>query len=275
VLDGGFHSLYKAIRTHKPALIHTHGYKAGIYGRLAAMLCGVPVCTTYHAGERGAFPVSFYQALDEKTAILADKAFAVSTLIQERVMGSTVLDNFIPVSSLLQRDDNPRVVAFVGRLSHEKAPDIFCQIAKNLHTTGIEFVVYGDGVMREALEREFGAYVTFKGFTSNMAAEWQHIGLLLMPSRAEGLPMAALEAMANGVPICASRVGGLPKLVMHNGWLFDSENMRDAMIAVVDWDHLGDKQLLAQKNHAHIYHHYNADVEIGKIVAIYKSLSRV
>ena len=55
-LDGRFSTLVGALRRARPALLHTHGYKAGILGRLAARLAGVPVVSTFHSGERGPFP---------------------------------------------------------------------------------------------------------------------------------------------------------------------------------------------------------------------------
>ena len=69
---------------------------------------------------------------------------------------------------------------------------------------------------------------------SNIAEAWPQIGLLLMPSRAEGLPMAALEALAAGVPVAAARVGAMPDVIRdgENGWLFDVGDL-DAIGAVV------------------------------------------
>ena len=58
---------------------------------------------------------------------------------------------------------------------------------------------------------------------SDIAQAWREIGLLLMPSRAEGLPMASLEALAAGVPVASARVGAMPEVIDEgvNGWLFD------------------------------------------------------
>ena len=50
-LDGRVSTLWKTIRAKKPSVLHTHGYKAGILGRLVARLQKIPVATTYHAGE--------------------------------------------------------------------------------------------------------------------------------------------------------------------------------------------------------------------------------
>ncbi|OYW35551.1 MAG: hypothetical protein B7Z45_06535, partial [Azorhizobium sp. 12-66-6] len=80
VLDGRFSTLLRRLRTERPRLLHTHGYKAGILGRLAARLAGVPCVSTFHAGERGRFPVSLYQAVDAATARLATR-IAVSAPI--------------------------------------------------------------------------------------------------------------------------------------------------------------------------------------------------
>jgi glycosyltransferase involved in cell wall biosynthesis len=168
VLEGGFSALRKAVKFHKPTLIHTHGYKAGIMGRWT----GVPVVSTFHAGERGKFPVSLYQWIDEKTAFKAKQTFAVSKQVQARVKGSVVLDNFVPVKALCTKTSLPPVVAFVGRLSHEKGPDIFCEIAAKMQNKGLIFKMYGDGAMRPELEKKYGHLVDFKGFTGTMENDW-------------------------------------------------------------------------------------------------------
>lgn len=52
-LGGSFGDLLHALREQRPGVLHTHGYKAGILGRLAARLAGIPVVSTFHAGEPG------------------------------------------------------------------------------------------------------------------------------------------------------------------------------------------------------------------------------
>jgi glycosyltransferase involved in cell wall biosynthesis len=260
VLKGGYKALKQAITLHKPTLIHTHGYKAGIYGRIA----GSNVYSTFHSGERGAFPVWLYQLIDEKTAFLAKQNFAVSSLIQARVKNSVVLDNFIPVKPICDKKSLPKVIAFVGRLSHEKAPDIFCEIAALL--PDYQFRIYGDGAMRNALEERYSSFIDFRGFTANMAAEWAEIGVLLMPSRAEGLPMAALEAMAEGVPVVASHVGALPDVTPY---IFDVGKVNEAIGCITTVFNAKNQSEIIRKAHNHIFTHYNAENAIKKIIKLY------
>lgn len=235
-LDGRLGSLAALLRRERPDLIHTHGYKANIMGRVAARMTGVPVVATFHAGERAPFPVSAYQHLDEWTSFLGGR-IAVSEPIQRALpFSSTLVANFLVVPPSSPETPLPRRIGFVGRLSHEKGPDRFSALARRLPHVA-EWHVYGDGPMGEDLRGEFGADVTFHGLVTDLAPVWASLGLLVMPSRAEGLPMAALESLAAGVPIAAAAVGGLPGVVHEDrtGWLFDGDSLDDAARAVEAW----------------------------------------
>jgi glycosyltransferase involved in cell wall biosynthesis len=103
------------------------------------------------------------------------------------------------------------VVAFVGRLSVVKAPEVLLRAVRG---TGLRLLVAGEGPLREALEAEADAeQVRFLGFLPDVAPVLAAADLLALPSRTEGLPMAALEAMAAGLPVVASAVGSLPEVL--------------------------------------------------------------
>src|SRR5271166_2463357 len=61
MLDGTLTALVLALRREKPALLHTHGYKANIMGRAAALMTGTTVIASFHAGLREPFPMNLYQ----------------------------------------------------------------------------------------------------------------------------------------------------------------------------------------------------------------------
>lgn len=222
-LGGTLRSLHQAIKKHQPTVIHTHGYKAGIYGRVAAKIRSTTLVSTYHAGETSFGKVAIYDFIDRFTARLADKVFCVSDEISQRVYSrNSVFDNF--VNTIEIGTSHGTQIAFVGRLSHEKAPDRFIELAKDYPQE--HFHLYGDGPMRATLESHCPDNVTFHGSQSNMSDIWPKIGLLVMPSRAEGLPMAALESLAWGIPVIANNVGALKKLIKtnHNGWLISNDS---------------------------------------------------
>lgn len=238
ILEGGFLALYRAVRAQRPSLVHTHGYKAGVLGRIVAALTRTPCVSTHHAGERGAFPVNLYQRLDEELSRWSMN-IAVNAQIASRVRDAVVIPNFVAAPNFLPHDDLPPVVAFVGRLSVEKGPDLFCKIARQ--SAGLAtFRMYGDGPMAARLRDDYGDCVDFRGHVADMKSEWSEVGLLLMPSRAEGLPMACLEAMAHGVPVLAARVGALPEVIEHgrSGWLFDACEIDDACLLIGAWARL-------------------------------------
>jgi len=222
---GGMLGLVKLMRAHAPRVVHSHGYKANIVARLAAQLCDVKSVSTFHAGDRGTGRTRLYTAVDETLSFLSTR-IAVSHAIASRIPYScTLVDNFVPAS---ESPINSRRtgIGFVGRLSFEKGADRFCRLAEAAKdVTDATFHVFGDGPMRRELQEQHPS-VKFHGAVTDLESRFRHLRLLVMPSRAEGLPMAALEAMAAGLPVLAARVGGLPDLIIdgHNGWLADNND---------------------------------------------------
>ncbi len=274
VLAGGLGGLLAALRRERPALLHTHGYKAGILGRLAARLTGTPCVSTFHAGERGPFPVSLYQTLDAWTSVLAPRIAVSAPIARNLPFGAEVIGNFVPVPAAPPpagaRSD---VVGFVGRFSPEKGPDLFCAIAERCRDTGLAFEAFGDGPMRAELEVRYRGIVTFHGLVTDPSRIWPRLGLLLMPSRAEGLPLAAIEAMAAGIPVAASAVGALPDVVTPggNGWLFPPGDIEAAAGAVRAFAGLSPdaRAAFGQSAWQAARQGYAVDVLLPKVCAVY------
>jgi glycosyltransferase involved in cell wall biosynthesis len=238
-LDRGWYGLCAKLRSGRPSVLHTHGYKAGLIGRLTALVAGIPVASTFHAGETGTGRVRLYDVLDRWSAILSQRRFAVSEAIARRLpWSSTAINNFVDVPAHLSTGTQ---IAFVGRLSHEKGPDLYADLAGAFAAE--QFHVYGGGDMAAALARSSPANVVLHGPQERMDEIWPRIGLLVMTSRQEGLPMAALEAMARGIPVVASATGNLSRLIDHgeNGALCPVADVPAFQAAVAEW--LADRDL--------------------------------
>lgn len=274
VLGGSFGALRAALREERPALVHTHGYKAGILGRIAGRLAGVPVVSTFHAGERAPWPVGFYQQIDAFTSLFGQR-ISVSQAIAERLpWRSVVIPNFVALPTLETERPLPRRIAFVGRLSAEKGPDLFCRIARAAGPIA-RWDVYGDGPMRAPLAAEYGDIVHFHGHSPAMQETWRQIGLLLMPSRAEGLPMAALEALAHGIPVAASAVGGLPSLLggVDGNWLFEASDIEAAVSTVGRWRDLAPSALASVRLEARrvVEERFSPSAALPAILSAYRT----
>jgi glycosyltransferase involved in cell wall biosynthesis len=116
---------------------------------------------------------------------------------------------------------------FVGRLSREKGLDTL--VAAFAQTPEIPLTVIGDGPDRERLERAATVNVRFEGALSHddVISRMKAAAFLILPSIwYEGFPMTLVEAYACGLPVVASRIGGIPEIVDdgRTGYLFEPGN---------------------------------------------------
>ena len=118
-------------------------------------------------------------------------------------------------------EDRDFVVGHMGAFTAEKGQDVAVQAALLLQSRlpDLRLVLAGDGPLRSSLQAN--AFVLFPGHVSCRSKFLAALDLFIMPSRSEAWGLAALEAMAHGVPVVASRVGGLPEMIEPNesGWL--------------------------------------------------------
>jgi len=269
IIHGGFNGLIKSLRTEKPNLVHTHGYKAGILGRCLCKLFNIPVVSTYHAGEPGAGRVRMYNSIDLMTGFLADN-IAVSPQIAKRLNTScNVISNFVVVPQNLTSSGNK--IAFAGRLSHEKGPDRFIKLAHKIPQC--QFDIYGDGPLRTELEAHSPGNIKYHGSVPSMEPYWNKIGLLCITSRYEGLPLVALEAMSYGVPVAAFNVGALNEVIDadRNGYIVPENDLSGMIEKVRIWNGLCHtrREEMSTLARARIQEKYSTKAVIPEIIRIY------
>ncbi|MGD8172697.1 glycosyltransferase family 4 protein [Vibrio sp. TRT 21S02] len=262
-------SLLKAVEKYQPSLIHSHGYKASLLSKLIHLKTHTPQISTFHAGETPKGRVWLYDLIDRSTAFISNEVIAVSSQIQSKLpCHSLRLNNFVS-------NPNPTLthglqIAFVGRLSHEKAPDRFIDIAKASPTH--KFHCYGEGPMEASLHVRKPSNLEFHGHQSDMAQVWPNISVLIICSRFEGLPMAALEAMSRGIIVMATSVGDLPALLENriNGYLV--EHWRELGNAIEHWFMLSDSSKKMMRIRAlHTWQkNYTVDAVIPQLTHIYR-----
>lgn len=231
--------LGRVLRDFDPHLLHSHMFHANLLARIVGRLTGVPriVCTEHTMGQEG----SVRRLLNRLTAPLADRITAVSeqvgTFAREGIGIPSdqvvVIPNGIDIDrcrSALSPDqaraklglppDQP-VVGTVGTLRPVKGTDVLLRAFARLQESGPEahLLVVGDGPewdTLQALADELGIRdaITFTGNRSDIADLLAAMDLFVLSSHWEGLPIAALEAMAAGLPVVATAVGGTPGVVL-------------------------------------------------------------
>jgi glycosyltransferase involved in cell wall biosynthesis len=256
------------VNLYQPSIVHAHGYKASLLCKVVCLATSTKMAVTYHAGETPVGRVKLYDALDRYSARLSPTRFSVSSAIDSKIWAKTqVLNNFVSIPE--QTVKQGQYIAFAGRLSFEKAPDRFLSLAKQFPEQ--RFILYGEGDMKASLQAEAPINVTFAGYTQ-MAEVWSEIDLLIIPSRFEGLPMVALEAMVRTIPVVAMNVGALNQLILsnQNGWICDDKSQLAQ--AISSWLNL-EKEKRSQMKQAcrsKIENEYSDSKVIPQILSHYK-----
>ena len=245
---GALWELRQAVRDWRPALIHAHGVKAALL-TLGARLPGrPPVVVTFHNLWHGG-PLTLPLRLVTQRAAAA---VAVSEAVRERLATHgirprelTVIPNGLDLAAFPLTPPAPKsrpfTAAFLGRLTEEKGVLVLLEAAPLfLKTPDVRLVVVGDGPLHVAVEeaaRRYGPRLTYLGHQHDVRAVYHAVDAVLIPSLSEGHPLTALEAMASGLPVVASRTGGLPEIVVEGetGVLVppgDPRELADALVGL-------------------------------------------
>jgi glycosyltransferase involved in cell wall biosynthesis len=136
-------------------------------------------------------------------------------------------------------------LAFVGRLSYEKGPDLFLQVARNITDSRVRYHVIGDGPMCEEIEREvlevgLDPVFTFHGWLRDVKPYLRAMDALIITSRTEGLPYVVLEAFSCALPVLSFPVGGLPYLMQDdkNGYMCNDVS---EMVQIIETDIISER----------------------------------
>ena len=251
-------------------IVATHGYKAGIIGRVLGKLHHRPVVSTFHSGDCGSGKLRWYTRIDDLSSRLAKYRISVSREIAARLpVPSVVIPNFVKPQKKVPNLGTK--IAFVGRLSHEKGPDLFAQITAEKFRD-YPVCVYGEGPMFEELYENY-PHLRMMGQVE-MESHWSDIAVLCITSRFEGLPLVALEAMSRGIPVISFAMGALPDLITHNqnGWLIPAGDINGFKATLSHALSLPDNEFEKVSAAAHQLAHdyYSCDVVLPHIVSLYE-----
>jgi glycosyltransferase involved in cell wall biosynthesis len=231
-------------------IVHTHSYKPNIYGRLAATMMrrsqGLKTVAHYHNFYDNKWTeddsLVYEQFLAETTdsflacsgsvAKHAVEKIGLTTQSFEVILNGIDLDRFkirpdrAAIKSSLSIPEDFNVVGIVGRISQQKAQDIFLEAAAKIHQ-GLPktlFLIVGaadepamlDKMLALTVSLGLQEKVRFLGYRDDIPSIYSIIDILVMPSRWEGFGLALVEAMAMGLPIVCTGVGGIPEVVIPN-----------------------------------------------------------
>ncbi len=238
--------LARFLKKHRPDLVHTHGVRANLCGRSAAKLANNhPVITTIHSLVTKDYPTNlanwFYAAVDRITMPWADYLICVSARLKDYVVKKgfprekvEVIGNGIDLAPFEKLDEVDRknireefqirsedkVVGTVGRLVPIKGYDVFLKAAQKmaLQNDSIRFLVVGEGPSEKELKALARRYkieekVIFAGYRKDIPELFKAMDVFVISSYSEGGPIVLLEAMASGVPVVSTRVGGIPEVI--------------------------------------------------------------
>lgn len=247
----------RALQAETPLhIVHGHGAKGGLIARLASRLPGTRVLYTPHGGslhyEKGTFAGGLYLAVEKllkhrTDAFVFESAFARDAYLSK--VGAPSCETAVVHNGVGEADFRPLTtprpefdVAFVGELRLLKGVDVLLDALAILRDRPVSAIMAGDGpdaahFRTRACELGLAPHVSFPG-EAPARDVFARARLLAVPSLAESLPYVVLEAAAAGVPIVATRVGGIPEIFGSQGTRLiapgDSHTLADAIRNTLD-----------------------------------------
>jgi glycosyltransferase involved in cell wall biosynthesis len=248
--------LVRALRQQHTDILQSVHFYTNLYVAVASRIMGIPELGAIRNdllselkgnGLWGRRQLQFPRHLIANSKLARDRAIALG-LSADRVdfVRNAVDTTWLQPNGRFAKAKRINIL-FVGRLVEEKRPDLFLKVAaKAIHRCpgqSIKITIAGDGPMRAyleslAVELLLGEQIEFVGDKADMACVYRQADLLVVTSRYEGTPNVLLEAMASSLPVIATRVGGIPELLVNDRGILtepdDEDGVLTAIIALVN-----------------------------------------
>lgn len=236
--------IYLQIQKIYPDIIHCQSLDVCIPAEIAKKTMNIPY-VVWGQGSDIYLPGRFLQLASKPIIQNADAVLALTEDMKQKMQRMCDREIFIvpngvdlemfEISSGGQKSGNSKTIIFVGRLHPVKGVQYLIEAMTIVHQEmpEIELVIVGDGVERARLEElakrlNQDSYIQFTGrIPQGSIPRFMHqADIFALSSLSEGLPVVLLEAMAAGLPIIATNVGGIPDIVKEgvNGYLVNVKN---------------------------------------------------
>ncbi|MBI4845538.1 MAG: glycosyltransferase family 4 protein [Candidatus Omnitrophica bacterium] len=301
--------LYQIFKKEKFDIVHTHTAKAGILGRLAARLAGIKVIV--HTSHGHNF-YGYFGSLMSKIIILAEKA---ASAITDKIITLTRLEaddlaryrvalkkKIVVVETAVEMkqeriiDENIRglkrfgldlparalLVAMVARLEPIKGVEYFVNAAVNYckRFNNVFFYCIGDGSLREFLQKKidetgFNKNIFLIGWKDNPLEFMAVMDIVALASLNEAVGLVLIEAQKLGIPVVATRVGGIPEIVQDgiSGILVDAANSDHLLGAMEELINNGEKRKkMAEQAYESMQNRFTPENFVKNVNEVYEGL---
>jgi glycosyltransferase involved in cell wall biosynthesis len=294
-------ALLNVCRREKVAIWHGHDYKSNALGLLLRRFWRMRLVTTVHGWVRQTRRTPLYYWVDRLCLPRYEKVVCVSEDLRERCLSCGVpadrcalIENAIdtaefsrrlPTAEAKERAGAPPsrfVIGAVGRLSAEKGLDLLIRSVAQLLKEGLdlELLIAGEGDQKPELLALIsglgvGERVRLLGYRADTRELYQAMDVYALSSYREGLPNVLLEAMALEVPVVATRIAGVPRLIRDekNGLLIEPGDPAGLARALTRLhDDPGLRSRLGRAGRRTIEAGYSFDARMQKFRALYDQL---
>jgi glycosyltransferase involved in cell wall biosynthesis len=289
-----------------------HGYKANLLGRKAAQRLNIPAIGVSRGWTGENLKVRFYEAVDRYFLRRMDRVVCVSAsqAIKVRQAGVpaekvTIIRNAIDAGRFARPDQAYRsklegfftarngtrsapttIVGAAGRLSPEKGFSVLIEaahlIVRSQNDGTVGFILFGDGPLRRDLRRQIdaaglGESFVLPGFRDDLDGFLPFLDILVVPSFTEGLPNVILEALAAGVPVIGTAVGGTPELLENetNGLLVPPGDSRALARCLADLLSSTTRRLaMGEQGRQRVLRHFTFEAQASSYRRLFAELRR-
>lgn len=286
------------IKSEGCQILQSHGYKSHVLCALLGRRMRLPWVAFVHGWTSENMKMHCYRIVEMGLVTLATRVVAVSEALGKRLPGiaqrkMTIIPNAVDPAEL--NDSSGRdvrqelgipgealVVGVVGRLSPEKGQIFFLRaLAQTRRSVPNAVGVFlGDGQDRAMLEAEaaklgLAGTVYFTGHVSGLGDYYRAMDLVAMPSLSEGMPNVALEAMMFAKPVVASRVGGVPEVVIEGetGSMVKAGDAEALALALIHMLTSSSRmQAMGEAGRRRVLENFSPTVRVDRLLALYKQI---